>query len=527
VPPPGLFVPCVGPLVVQSPMATSKEATSVGGWDSLETSAKRKRTTDKDQSADACAAELVDDGHNCETSAPWGAKAPATRSPESTIVEPQSSHQTVKEEELTAELVMARMEAFIECNPVDLNAAEMLRKQTPLVQMRVVERCKLAHASNPSGALIMKIITVSQVTAFAQSAGLDSMATNALLDAERSVQRSILDHGHTVLRQGQTLQQHIMERLNIAHEAQAIRILIPQSEAHRVIGYKGTGLAKIRKAWGVHIHMDGGRAPDAWPDSRICDIRGPIAGRHSAVEAVLNCLFGCETDSHCWLKMFVPSAKVALLLARRGAMLHKLKEAYLVDSEVTAELLDDLRVGLLTLIGTVGTVPMALFDVMTALDTEYLMQKRQRDEGYTRLLMDAQLVASTVGSKGEGIAQIREPCYVNLRSSESWPGQVVFTLKGSPEGRMAGVESVLSSLFAMDPMSCYLKILIPAVKVGFLIGTEGRTICRINKLVNAHLHVQQEAVDNEHVAEVSGPLPLTQAIMMAKEVMKVLDPQCA
>eukprot|EP00747_Dinoflagellata_sp_TGD_P080620 gnl/TRDRNA2_/TRDRNA2_160975_c0_seq1.p1 gnl/TRDRNA2_/TRDRNA2_160975_c0~~gnl/TRDRNA2_/TRDRNA2_160975_c0_seq1.p1 ORF type:complete len:182 (-),score=23.93 gnl/TRDRNA2_/TRDRNA2_160975_c0_seq1:57-530(-) len=157
---------------------------------------------------------------------------------------------------------------------------------------------------------------------------------------------------------------------------------------------------------------------------------------------------------------------------------------------------------------------------MTAIDTEYNIQRVVENEGVSKLLVPMYYLPFLQ----RAMAQLQRICGVELCGAKAWFGELLVTLRGPNEARCKAAEKVLRLVHQdQSPFVCWLRFLVPVVKLSVLIGKDARTLRAINDKTEVRLVVGREPVEGEHVAEAEGHID--NIVAMAKEVIAIVDPR--
>lgn len=137
--------------------------------------------------------------------------------------------------------------------------------------------------------------------------------------------------------------------------------------------------------------------------------------------------------------------------------------------------------------------------------------KRQRvDEATTKLLVPAQSAGIVIGKQGLGLKQIRERYGVQvdmLQQSQApqWQKDRVVILKGPVASRQAAADFVLKTAFQVHRDPCSLKMLIPALLAGSVIGKQGCTLKTIREQCGISAQVEKYEIMGERLVTATGP----------------------
>lgn len=105
-----------------------------------------------------------------------------------------------------------------------------------------------------------------------------------------------------------------------------VRLLVPADLAGMVIGKQGSGLRQIREQCGVKVQMLQEAQAPQWPKDRVLILRGPLAGRQAAVDAVLRVIAKASPDATCNLRILVPASQAGGVIGKQGCMLKSVRE---------------------------------------------------------------------------------------------------------------------------------------------------------------------------------------------------------
>jgi len=138
--------------------------------------------------------------------------------------------------------------------------------------------------------------------------------------------------------------------------------------------------------------------------------------------------------------------------------------------------------------------------------------KRQRleDTGdITKMLVPAQAAGALIGKQGSGLKQIRELHGVHVEmlpaaQAPQWPQDRVVILKGPVASRQSAVDQVLKVCFQRDGDTSCLKLLVPSVQAGSVIGKQGRTLAAIREQCGTSAQVEREEIMGERLVTATG-----------------------
>eukprot|EP00933_Yihiella_yeosuensis_P059800 TRINITY_DN6149_c0_g1_i1.p1 TRINITY_DN6149_c0_g1~~TRINITY_DN6149_c0_g1_i1.p1 ORF type:complete len:619 (+),score=129.83 TRINITY_DN6149_c0_g1_i1:205-1857(+) len=110
-------------------------------------------------------------------------------------------------------------------------------------------------------------------------------------------------------------------------EQAVTKLLIPSQSAGAVIGKDGSRLKQIRESFHVAVQMCVSAETPQLESDRMLIIKGPLASRQVAVEAVLRTAFrDVDENKQCTLKVLVSPTQVGSIIGKQGCTLKALRE---------------------------------------------------------------------------------------------------------------------------------------------------------------------------------------------------------
>mmetsp|Transcript_3209 Transcript_3209/g.5704 ORF Transcript_3209/g.5704 Transcript_3209/m.5704 type:complete len:762 (-) Transcript_3209:12-2297(-) len=128
-----------------------------------------------------------------------------------------------------------------------------------------------------------------------------------------------------------------------------------------------------------------------------------------------------------------------------------------------------------------------------------------------KFLIPSESAGSVIGKAGVGLKQIRSAHHVQievLRSDQAsqWPNHRVVNLRGDLGSLQGAVEAVLGLVFPGTGEGQSLKVLVPTVQAGHVIGRRGSMLKAIHDECGCVAHVEREDVRGERVVTATGQL---------------------
>lgn len=171
------------------------------------------------------------------------------------------------------------------------------------------------------------------------------------------------------------------------------KLLIPAECAGSVIGKQGSGLKQIREKCNVSVDMLQVAQAPQWPADRIVTVKGNLAARMSAVEAILRLAFRTQQANvePCLLKVLIASSAAGSLIGKQGSILRTIREKS--GTSITVDREAVLGERLVTASGSLQQVVAAASSILQVL--EHASQYPEQDQsGYQGQVQTPSALAS-------------------------------------------------------------------------------------------------------------------------------------
>jgi len=159
-----------------------------------------------------------------------------------------------------------------------------------------------------------------------------------------------------------------------AEPEEITKMLVPSVCAGAVIGKQGTGLKGIRERCGVQVDVLQVASAPQWPTDRVITLKGHLAARQAAADAVLRSVARLQDSEPACFKVLIPSSQAGSVIGKQGATLRSIREQSGINVQVERD--EAMGERLVTASGPLSQVSVAAATILQVLDSNGVLSNQ-------------------------------------------------------------------------------------------------------------------------------------------------------